>query len=54
MTNYCMNLIMDRWIKPNIDTSAWKFFDLSCKARDDTQDQVSLLSSKKNDTPLSR
>ena len=40
MTHYCMNLIMDKWINPKIDTSKWEFFDLSCKSRDDTEDQV--------------
>ena len=40
MTAYCMQLIMDKWIKPNIDTSAWEFYDLSCKSRDATGDQV--------------
>lgn len=40
MTHYCMQLIMEKWIEPNIDTSAWEFFDLSCLNRDDTQDMV--------------
>ena len=31
---------MARWIKPNVDVSAWRFFDLSVKNRDRTDDQV--------------
>jgi len=40
MTHYTMNLILDQWIKPHVDISSWEFYDLSCKARDDTEDQV--------------
>jgi len=40
MTRYCMELIMDKWIEPRIDTSSWEFFDLSCKSRDDSEDKV--------------
>eukprot|EP00945_MAST-04E_sp_MAST-4E-sp1_P006584 g6584.t1 len=40
MTMYCMELIMEKWIEPNIDTSNWEFFDLSCTSRDATDDQV--------------
>jgi len=40
MTTYAMNLIVEQWIKPNIDISNWEFYDLSCKSRDDTKDQV--------------
>lgn len=39
MTKYCMDLVLEKWIKPHVDTSAWEFYDLSCKARDDTEDQ---------------
>lgn len=39
MTHYCMNLIMDEWIKPRFDITAWEFYDLSCVARDQTDDQ---------------
>jgi isocitrate dehydrogenase len=35
-----MELIMDKWVKPNMDISAWEFYDLSCKSRDDTEDKV--------------
>jgi isocitrate dehydrogenase len=40
MTHYTMKLILDQWIKPHFDISSWEFYDLSCKARDDTNDQV--------------
>ena len=40
MTRYTMDLILERWIKPHVDTSAWEFFDLRAKNRDDTEDQV--------------
>eukprot|EP00472_Partenskyella_glossopodia_P011838 CAMPEP_0197539760 /NCGR_PEP_ID=MMETSP1318-20131121/63721_1 /TAXON_ID=552666 /ORGANISM="Partenskyella glossopodia, Strain RCC365" /LENGTH=457 /DNA_ID=CAMNT_0043098553 /DNA_START=227 /DNA_END=1600 /DNA_ORIENTATION=- len=40
MTHYCMNLILEKWIEPRIDISNWEFYDLSCKSRDDTEDQV--------------
>ena len=40
MTHHCMNLIMESWIEPHIDTSAWETFDLSCVSRDNTEDQV--------------
>jgi isocitrate dehydrogenase len=40
MTRYTMELIMEKWIKPHIDVSKWEFYDLSCKARDDTDDKV--------------
>jgi len=40
MTKYTMELIMDQWIRPHIDTTAWEFFDLSCKARDESNDAV--------------
>jgi len=40
MSRYTMQLVLDRWVRPHVDTSRWEFFDLSCKARDDTADQV--------------
>jgi len=40
MTHYASNLIVDKWIKPYFDTSAWETFDLSCKSRDETDDKV--------------
>jgi len=38
MTRYCMELIMDKWINPRIDTSQWEYFDLSCVGRDNSDD----------------
>jgi len=40
MTHYASDLIVDHWIKPYFDTSAWEYFDLSCKARDESDDKV--------------
>ncbi len=40
MTHYTMGLIMNKWIEPHIDISNWEYFDLSCKNRDKTEDQV--------------
>jgi len=40
MSRYTMELIMKKWVEPSIDTSKWEFYDLSCKARDQTKDQV--------------
>jgi len=40
MTRYTMELILDQWIRPHLDTSKWEYFDLSCKARDDSEDKV--------------
>lgn len=40
MTHYTMNLIVDQWVKPYFDISKWQHFDLSCKSRDVTNDQV--------------
>lgn len=40
MTAYAMDLILDAWIKPHLDISAWQFFDLSCKSRDNSSDKV--------------
>jgi isocitrate dehydrogenase len=30
---------MKKWINPYIDTSKWEYFDLSCVARDNTEDK---------------
>ena len=35
----CCNSL-DQWIKPHVDISTWEFHDLSCKARDDSDDKV--------------
>lgn len=40
MTRVVMEMILESWIKPNIDISNWVFFDLSCKNRYATQDKV--------------
>lgn len=40
MSRYTMQLILDKWVHPFVDTSRWEYFDLSCKARDDSSDQV--------------
>lgn len=40
MTRYTCQLMMDHWIAPRIDTKNWEFFDLSCKNRDDTNDEA--------------
>lgn len=42
MTRYTMKLILEQWIEPHFDTSAWEFYDLSCVARDASEDQVLL------------
>jgi len=40
MTKYTMQLILEKWIAPYVNTSEWEYYDLSCKARDDTEDKV--------------
>jgi len=40
MTHYTTQLLLEKWIAPHFDTSAWETFDLSCRSRDDTDDQV--------------
>lgn len=40
MTHYACELIQEQWIKPYFDTSTWQYFDLSCKARDASNDTV--------------
>jgi len=40
MTKYCMDLVLGKWIYPFIDTSAWKYYDLSCVNRDKTDDVI--------------
>ena len=40
MTRYCMELVMDKWVKPHVDISKWEFYDLSCASRDKTEDKV--------------
>lgn len=40
MTRYSAQLMLDKWVTPQIDIAAWEYFDLSCKSRDDTEDAV--------------
>lgn len=40
MTHYACNLIVEKWIEPYFDVSKWERYDLSCKARDKSDDQV--------------
>ena len=40
MSLYTMEIIMEKWVKPSVDISQWEFYDLSCKARDASNDQV--------------
>jgi isocitrate dehydrogenase len=40
MTRVVMQLVLDKWIAPYLDTKQWQMFDLSCKHRDDTGDKV--------------
>mmetsp|Transcript_24880 Transcript_24880/g.59062 ORF Transcript_24880/g.59062 Transcript_24880/m.59062 type:complete len:561 (+) Transcript_24880:126-1808(+) len=40
MTHYACELVVDQWIKPYFDISTWETYDLSCKARDESNDKV--------------
>ncbi|KAG8461683.1 hypothetical protein KFE25_001301 [Diacronema lutheri] len=40
MTAYAMQLVRAKWVEPYFDTSAWEYYDLSCAARDKTDDKV--------------
>lgn len=40
MTRYTMKLVLEHWIRPHFDITNWEYFDLSCRARDNTEDQV--------------
>jgi len=39
MSAYTMSLIMDKWVKPFVNTDKWEFYDLSCQARDASDDK---------------
>ncbi len=39
-TRYAGELYLNKWIRPYVDTSKWEFFDLSCVARDKSNDEV--------------
>ena len=40
MTHYACQLLQAQWFEPFFDTSAWERYDLSCKARDESDDAV--------------
>jgi isocitrate dehydrogenase len=40
MTRVVMQLVLDQWITPYLDTTNWQMFDLSCTNRDNTGDKV--------------
>ena len=40
MTHYAMNLVVEQWVDPYFNTDEWERFDLSCKSRDESNDQV--------------
>tara|TARA_X000000950_G_scaffold283747_1_gene385293 strand:+ start:3942 stop:5153 length:1212 start_codon:yes stop_codon:yes gene_type:complete len=40
MSRYTMNLFIEKCIKPHINIDKWKYYDLSCKNRDNTNDKV--------------
>jgi isocitrate dehydrogenase len=42
MTHYATELLIDQWIKPYFTLEEWETYDLSCKNRDVTNDQVLL------------
>ena len=33
MTHYACQLMLEKWVKPEVDISAWEYYDLICKAR---------------------
>merc|ERR1719265_1750013 len=35
-----MSLVVKEWVEPHVDISTWESYDLSCKARDESNDQV--------------
>jgi isocitrate dehydrogenase len=39
-TRYAGELYLNKWIRPFVDISKWETFDLSCKSRDNTKDEV--------------
>merc|ERR1719343_582472 len=40
MSWYVMQVVVEKWVDPFIDRSAWEFYDLSCKSRDESGDKV--------------
>lgn len=40
MTHYACELVLEQWFAPYFTMDQWEYFDLSCKNRDATNDQV--------------
>ena len=40
MTHYACQLVLEKWFAPYFTMDQWEYFDLSCKNRDNTNDQV--------------
>jgi|GEM_PF-1653408 len=40
MTREVMKMVLAQWVEPFLETGKWQYFDLSCKARDDSDDKV--------------
>lgn len=40
MSRYTMQQILEQWVRPHLEISSWEFYDLSCRSRDNTEDQV--------------
>lgn len=39
MSHYTLQLILESWVKPHVETSKWEHFDFSGKSHDETDDQ---------------
>jgi len=40
MSRYTMEKVLERWVRPRVDTTAWEEHDLSAANRDETRDQA--------------
>ena len=40
MTHYASTLVVDNWFKPYFELDQWKYYDMSVKSRDETNDGV--------------
>ena len=40
MSRWAGELYLNEWIRPYVNIDKWEFYDLSCKSRDNTNDQV--------------
>lgn len=40
MSHYVMNMALEKWVAPYVDTTKWHYYDLSAKRRDETNDAV--------------